>query len=33
VSGWNMAALITAGFSILGALAVLLAREDLHAVE
>ena len=33
VSGWNMAALITAGFSLLGALAVLLAREGLHAAE
>jgi hypothetical protein len=27
VSGWNLAVLVTAGFSLLGALAVLLARE------
>ena len=27
VSGWNVAALVTAGFSLLGALTVLLARE------
>jgi hypothetical protein len=27
VSGWNVAVLLTAGFSLLGALAVLLARE------
>ena len=27
VSGWNVAVLVTAGFSLLGALAVLLARE------
>ena len=33
VSGWNIAALITAGFSLLGALAVLLASEELYAVE
>ena len=33
VSGWNIAALITAGFSLLGALAVSLAREEHHAVE
>jgi len=32
VSGWNFAALITAGFSLLGAFAVLLAREELHAL-
>ena len=27
LSGWNVAVLVTAGFSLLGALAVLLARE------
>jgi hypothetical protein len=27
VSGWNVVALVTAGFSLLGALTVLLARE------
>jgi hypothetical protein len=27
LSGWNVAALVTAGFSLLGALTVLLARE------
>jgi MFS family permease len=32
VSGWNIAVLVTAGFSLLGAFAVLLAREELHAL-
>ena len=33
VSGWNVAVLVTAGFSLLGALAVLLAREHISRSE